>query len=107
MATDWAATLKEQGDITDRMVEDVTFALGHPNLTLDQASRLYRAVEQGAQTFDQIVARMADEDIEEPFHEAAGTIADIWSNLSIATANRVRAMQGLEPIELPLDYDVS
>lgn len=35
--------------------------------------------------------------------EAADTIADMWTNLSIATANRLRVLQGLEPIEFPSD----
>jgi len=48
MTTDWIATLKEQGDLTKRLAVEVPKALGNPELTLDQASRLYRLVEKSA-----------------------------------------------------------
>lgn len=105
MATDWLATLKEHGDLANRVATDVPIALGDPSLTIDQASRLYRVVETGAQDFDSIVELMQEEDLDESFYEAADALEDIWAELSVATANKVRTMQGLAPIEIDDDQD--
>jgi hypothetical protein len=35
--------------------------------------------------------------------EAAETFEDAWVNLSVAAANRLRAMRGLDPIDIPPD----
>jgi len=70
-------------------------------LTSTQASRLYRVVEQGAQTFDRIIDEMQEYNLDDDLTEAAETIADMWTNLSVATANKLRVIQGLAPIEFP------
>ena len=103
MATDWITTLQEQADFATQIAEDVKQTLKMPDLTATQAARLYRVVEDGAQTFDRIVEEMEQHDIDASLTEAADTIADMWTNLSIATANRLRVLQGLEPIEFPPD----
>ncbi len=103
MSTEWISILTEQGDLAKRMARDVPIALGHPKLTLDQASRLHNAVEDGAQKFDQVVLAMEQEDLDDALLEAAEALEDIWSGLCIATANKVRTMQGLAPIELSED----
>ena len=105
MGTDWIATLKEQGELTKRLAVEVPKALGNPELTLDQASRLYRLVEKSAQDFDRIVERMNEEDLDDALYEAAESLEDIWSALSVAAANKVRTMQGLDPIEFDDDGD--
>lgn len=101
MATDWMATLREQGALANEMAASVAQALAHPNLDPDQASRIYRLVERGAQDFDRIVAAMAEHDVDETLHEAAETLEDIWSNLFVAVANKVRTMPGLASVEFP------
>ncbi|PSH70118.1 hypothetical protein CU102_03195 [Phyllobacterium brassicacearum] len=107
MATDWVTTLQEQADFATQIAEDVKQTLKMPDLTATQASRLYRVVEQGAQSFDRIIDEMEQHDIESSLTEAADTIADMWTSLSIATANRLRALQGLKPIEFPSDESVT
>jgi hypothetical protein len=57
-------------------------------------------VEQGAQDFDAIVEIMDEHDVEDALVEAAETIEDTWINLSVATANRLRTMLGLAPIDI-------
>jgi hypothetical protein len=107
MSEDWIATLQEQGDFARRMAADALKILDHPDLTLDQASRLYRAVEEGAQTFDSIIEKMRDDrrDLGEALFEAAESLENMWSSLSIEAANKVRIMQGLDAIELSYDED--
>ncbi|TXR50453.1 hypothetical protein [Phyllobacterium endophyticum] len=103
MAVDWIATLQEQADFVMEVAKDVANALDASDLTIEQASRLYRMVELGAQDFDRIVELMSEHDMEEGFIDAADTIEDTWTNLSVATANRLRVMPGLEPIDIAPD----
>jgi hypothetical protein len=101
MAIDWISTLQEQADFAKQIADDVTQTLEIADLTTAQAARLYRVVEQGAQTFDRIIEEMEQHVIDDDLTEAAETIADIWTELSVTTANRLRVMQGLAPIALP------
>lgn len=41
---------------------------------------------------------MNEEDLDDALYQATESLEDIWSALSAATANKVRTMQGLEPI---------
>ncbi|MBZ9605826.1 hypothetical protein [Phyllobacterium chamaecytisi] len=104
MAIDWILTLQEQADFAKQIADDVTQTLEIADLSAAQAARLYRVVEQGAQTFDRIIEEMEQhDDIDDDLTQAAETIADIWTNLSVTTANKLRVMQGLAPIEFPTE----
>jgi hypothetical protein len=101
MAIDWISTLQEQADFARQIADDVTQTLDIADLSAAQAARLYRVVEQGAQAFDRIIEEMEQHAIDDDLIEAAETIADVWTNLSVTTANKLRVMQGLAPIGLP------
>lgn len=62
-------------------------------------------VEHGAQDFDAIVEIMGELDLEDALVEAADTIEDTWIHLSVATANRLRSMLGLGPIDIGSDNE--
>lgn len=100
MAIDWVATLAEQGDIAKSKATEVATLVVKPELPLEIASRLYRDVEKGAQTFDRILSDMEDADVSDELLEAADTLAELWSQLSIASANKLRELQGLPPITM-------
>ena len=100
MQVDWVDTPQEQADLVMKVARDVANELDASDLTMEQASRLYRTVEQGAQDFDRIVELMNDQVLGQLFSEAAETIEDTWTNLSVATANRLRTMRGLDPIDV-------
>ncbi|WP_457300458.1 hypothetical protein [Phyllobacterium sp. P5_D12] len=102
MTIDWIATLQEQAEFANQIADDVKQALEIPDLSVAQATRLYRVVEQGVQTFDRIMEQMKSaSDIEDDLRDGAGSIADVWTNLSVTTVNKVRSMQGLSPIDFP------
>lgn len=101
MTIDWISTLQEQAEFVTQIAEDVNRTLALPELTSSQASRLYRVVEQGAQTFDRIIEELERHNLDNDLIDAIDTIADMWTNLSVATANKLRSMQGLVPIEFP------
>ncbi|MBZ9603943.1 hypothetical protein [Phyllobacterium chamaecytisi] len=101
MPIDWTSTLQEQAEFATRIAEDVAATLELPQLNDVQVLRLHRVVEQGASTFDRILDEMDQHDVDNDLIEAADGIADIWTSLSISTANKLRALQGLAPIEFP------
>ena len=102
MTIDWISTLQEQAEFANQIADDVKQTLEIPDLSVAQATRLYRVVEQGAQTFDRIMEEMESaNDIDDDLRDGAGSIADVWTNLSVTTANKVRVMQGLSPIDFP------
>lgn len=101
MTIDWISTLQEQAEFVTQIAENVKQTLALPELTSSQASRLYRVVEQGAQTFDRIIEELERHNLNDDLIDATDTIADMWTNLSVDTANKLRSMQGLAPIEFP------
>ncbi|MBB3144963.1 hypothetical protein FHS21_001364 [Phyllobacterium trifolii] len=104
MAIDWISTLQEQAEFATRIAEDVTLTLQFPQLSDVQVSRLFRVVEQGASTFNRILEEMdKDDGVDDDLFEAAEDIADMWTKLSISTANKLRSLKGLPPIEFPKD----
>ncbi|UXN59133.1 hypothetical protein [Phyllobacterium zundukense] len=103
LTVDWMSTLEEQVEFLAQIAEDVARTLALPDLSDAQALRLYLVVEQGGSTFDRILAEMDEDDVEDDLFEAAADIADILTSLSISTANKLRAMEGLAPIEFPPD----
>ncbi|UXN58176.1 hypothetical protein [Phyllobacterium zundukense] len=103
MAIDWISTVQEQAEVVARVAEDVARTLELPDLSDAQALRLHLMVEQGASTFDSILDEMDEHDVEDDLFEAAADIADTWTNLSVSTANKLRALEGLAPIKFPPD----
>ncbi|MCM5689483.1 hypothetical protein CN140_02430 [Sinorhizobium meliloti] len=100
MAIDWLATMAEQGDIAKSKATEVATLVVKPELPLEIASRLYRDVEKGAQTFDRILSDMEDADVSDELLQAADALAELWSQLSAALANKLRELQGLPPITM-------
>jgi hypothetical protein len=104
MVIDWISTLQEQAEFVTHIAEDVTLTLELPQLSDVQVSRLHRVVEQGASTFDRIMEEMEQHDeVDDDLFKAAADIADTWTDLCVSTTNKLRALQGLAPIEFSPD----
>jgi hypothetical protein len=101
MAIDWVSTLQEQADFAKEIADDVAKTLDNPHLTISQAFRLYRTVEQGAQTFDRIIDEMQQHGLEDELIDVADNIADTWTDLSLTAINKLRALQGLAQVDFP------
>lgn len=95
MATDWIATLKEQARLAQRFAKEVPTAIARPDLTLDQASRIYGMVEKGSQDFNRIVEDMNGQNLDDALYVAAGRLKDIWSELLASTAHKVQALEDM------------
>ncbi|RUM95418.1 hypothetical protein EET67_23320 [Pseudaminobacter arsenicus] len=96
---DWLATVKEQGEFATSMAKKVAEALAHPELTIDQAGQICAMVEKAAQRFEQLAGEMDECNLDESLYEVAESIEDVWTAVSLAAVNKIRTMQGFEPIE--------
>ena len=103
---DWLELITEQGEVAQRMAANVPKVLGDPKLSLEDATKLYNIVEAGAQDLDELADKMDEFDLDEALFEAVEALQSIWDKLSVASANRVRTMQGLSPIEFPDDDEL-
>lgn len=98
----WYEDLKSHGDHVQSIAAQITQTLAQPELTLDQASELYKLAVDGSQQFDDFQdALNDDDDADDNLLNAAEYLDDMWSRLVVATANKVRSMQGLSTIEMP------
>lgn len=102
---DWLATLKEQGEFATSMAIKVAGTLAHPDLTIDQASQICAMVEKAAQRFEQLAGEMEEDSLDESLYEVGESIKDVWTAVSLAAVNKLRTMQGLEPIQQARDED--
>ena len=82
MAIDWISTLKEQSDFINEVARDVSLALASQNLSIAQASRIYRSIERGAQGFDRVMDELESDHPDTGLIDAAGAIADLDEPLS-------------------------
>lgn len=105
MGVDWVATLQVQADLVMKVSDDVAREFETSERSMEQASRLYRMVEPSAQDFDGILELMSQHELDDSLRAAAETIEDAWTNLSVATANKLKAMRGPDPIDIPPDDD--
>jgi hypothetical protein len=101
---DWINLMRAHTEMTKEMASEVPKALADPDLTLEMASSLHSAVEKLAQKFESFFGEMEECDLDENlfdenFFKVAESLEDIWDKLAVDTANKVRTMQGLKPIE--------
>lgn len=81
------------------MANKVAEALAHPGLTIDQASQICVMVEKAAQRFEQLAGEMDEFNLDGSLYEVDESIKDVWTAVSLAAVNKLRTMQGLEPIQ--------
>jgi uncharacterized protein (DUF4213/DUF364 family) len=96
---DWMNLLRAHGETAKEMASEVPKALADSDLTLEIASKLHSSIEKSAQRFEKFFDEMEECDLDENLFEAAESLQNIWDTLAVATANKVRTMQGLKPIE--------
>ncbi len=106
MAADWIATLHEQSEIFRSKSLHVARLLEHEDLSVEVATILRNDVDHLATRFDGVIvdmyAALHDDD---PLIESAEVIEQLWSQLCLATANKVRELQGLPLIDPFQDGD--
>lgn len=100
MATDWLAGMLEHTNIADRMAQEVPRALAVEGLSAEEASRLFRAVEERADAFDRFFADMQNaDDADDRLFKAGELLEELFSQLSLQCASKSRELRGLPPID--------
>jgi hypothetical protein len=100
MAVDWFEILQDQGEICKSKVKEVAHLLQRDDLSVDAAASLYSSVERLATQFDDVVADLYEAlNDDDPLLDAAETLEHLWIQLCLATANKVRELQGLPPLD--------
>jgi len=100
MEADWLDVLRQRGEIARQVARIVPVALSNPALTVDLASHIHEIVERGAMDLDRTMRSMRENDVPERALEAADALRAVWEDLSIATADKLRTMQGLKSAPL-------
>ena len=104
MAVNWIAELNQLGDVARRMALSVPAALDDPDITLKKAIHICKAVEAHARDFGRFVNALDDDgDASESLLESAKALQLVWDRLSIACADKVRTMKGLDANEFDDD----
>jgi hypothetical protein len=102
---DWLEVVRKHGDIAKGIADGITQALCDPNTTIDQLSQLYKLVVRCGRDVERTAEEMGEYDVDDALYEALEALDDIWSELIVAVANKIRVMQGLKPIGIPNDED--
>lgn len=90
MAQDWATILQDEADNVDEMTESMAALLSSPDVTQEQISRAYNAVEGAARRFEHFVTDLEEQDVDDAVLEAAETIQDKWDALSVRVGGHLR-----------------
>jgi hypothetical protein len=98
MSIDWIPRLRGHADLVKRLVEEVLRALDRPGLTLEQANRLHAVIQKGERDFDEVGQMMAGPDVEE-YHNAADSLAKIWSHLADAAVEKIQNLKNEATVE--------
>ncbi|WP_454917276.1 hypothetical protein [Xanthobacter sediminis] len=93
MPKDWLSIIKERGEVVKGIARDVPPMLAAPDLTLDQATRLYQVLEGHAQAIEQLVADLEEDEAPDEFIEAADSLDDMMSDIAAAAAERMAALR--------------
>jgi hypothetical protein len=90
---DWNSVLLKQADTAKRGVQSVPRMLAHPDLTSDQCNRLLAGITSTRFRIDMIQASIKAEDASSSFLAVAEQLGQIWDELSVETARRLKAFE--------------
>lgn len=92
--------LIEHGLTADRLETDVEAILMRRDLSLKQATTLYRAVTEAEGAYRRTVQQLASEGaIDKDVHDLINNLDGLWDELSSICANRLREIQGIDSID--------
>lgn len=94
--TDWMAMLKEQRALGDQMANEIPRTLTEPGLTLDQATKLYQALEKQAAFMERFVRQLEDNSFDPDVILAAERLEDLFAELAADAAEKTRELRSNE-----------
>lgn len=90
---DWLATLKKQRELAGELAREVPRTLAAPELTLEQAGKLYRALERQAQFMERLVSALEQNGFDFDVVGSAEKLEDVFQDLAADAAERVKAFR--------------
>ena len=99
MASDLSEHLQMHANLLVAFSRYIVGKISEDDLTIDQAQRAYEAVERVYRSFNDIAEETRMHLLEGPLLEAVAQIEKAWISLFDVTATRLRALQGLPPID--------
>lgn len=91
--TDWMAMLREQRALGDQMASDIPRTLTAPGLTLDQATKLYQALEKQASFMERFVRRLEENSFDPDVIQAAERLEDLFAELAADAAEKTKELR--------------
>ena len=85
--------LREEKRFTSKIAGQVLKALSHPKLTIQNASRLQKAVERGREIVDRLKHEIQDEHADPARLLEAEVLLQIWTAMSITVTNKLHEMR--------------
>lgn len=95
--TDWMAMLKEQRMLGDQLAEEIPRTLTTPGLTLEQATKLYQALEKQAAFMEVLVRKLDENSFDPDVILAAERLEELFAELSADAAEKMRDLHHTAP----------
>lgn len=89
MSEVWINEIKEQSAALAPLSRRLSAALARPDLTLEQATHLYEAMERHAQAAGRLLTEMEQDGADEALIEAATTLEKMASEMAAAVCQRL------------------
>jgi hypothetical protein len=90
--TDWMAMLNEQRKLGDQFAEEIPRTLTTPGLTLDQAAKLYKALEKQAAFMELFVRKLEENSFDPDVILAAEKLEDLFAELAADAAEKTKEL---------------
>lgn len=90
---DWLATLKKQRELAGELAREVPRTLAAPELTLEQAGKLYQALERQAQFMERLVSVLEQNGFDFDVVGSAEKLEDVFQELAADAAERIKAFR--------------
>lgn len=91
--TDWMAMLREQRTLGDQLADEIPRTLTAPGLTLEQATKLYQALEKQAAFMERFVRKLEDNSFDPDVIQAAERLEDLFAELAADAAEKTKELR--------------
>lgn len=94
---DWMAMLKEQRTLGDQLAQEIPRTLTTPGLTLEQATKLYQALEKQAAFMEVLVRKLDENSFDPDVILAAEKLEELFAELAADAAEKMKDLHHTAP----------
>lgn len=91
--TDWISTLRHHRALAEQMARDIPKTLSEPGIALEQATRLYQALEQQAEFMELLSRKLEESGFDFDIVSAAERLEDKFGQLAAEAAEKIRDLR--------------